>query len=245
MDVQFLDTVENGESLIPFIRWLDRTNSMSIDRPVIVLGGGGHARVLLDLLGLLGATILGVTTFDGMGEAPMPGVSVLGDDDAVLRFSPGEIMLVNALGIALASDKRKKLQEKFLSAGYVFPALLHPAAIVSRFAVIGDGCQVMAGAVVQAGARIGTGAVINTRATVDHDCEIGPYAHIAPGASLSGAVRVGECTLIGTGASVIQGITIGAMCTVGAGSAVIRELRESTRYAGVPARPLKPSIKSG
>ncbi len=207
--------------------------------PVIVMGGGGHARVLLDLLSLIGAKVLGVTTFDGKGEPPLPDIAILGNDDVILNHSPTDVALVNAVGYARASDLRKEIQEKFLLRGYRFSTLIHPAAVTSSFANLEDGCQIMAGAVVQAKVKVGIGAIINTRASVDHDCVIGAYAHIAPGATLSGNVHVGECSLIGVGASVIQGIRIGAMCTIGAGSAVIRNLPDNVSVGGVPARVLK------
>ena len=208
-----------------------------MDRPVILLGGGGHARVLLDLLALLGAKVLGVTTRDGAGTPPLPGIAVLGDDRVLEKYPPGEIFLVNALGYTKASDVRKKTQEKHSALGYAFPTMKHPAAVVSSFATLESGCQIMAGAVVQACARIGAGAIINTRASIDHDCSIGAYAHIAPGATLSGSVHVGECSLIGVGATVIQDVRIGRMTTVGAGSVVIRDLPDNVTACGVPASP--------
>jgi sugar O-acyltransferase (sialic acid O-acetyltransferase NeuD family) len=208
------------------------------DRPVIVLGGGGHARVLLDLLLELKATIIGVTTADGKGDPPLPGINILGKDDAVARHSPAEVQLVNAIGIATASDFRKRLQEQFATQGYRFPVLIHPGASISRFATLAEGCQIMAGCVIQAGAQIGRGTIVNTMASVDHDCRIGEFVHIAPGAHLSGCVTVGDCSLIGTGSSVIQDVRIGAMCTIGAGSAVVRDISHGQRVGGSPARVL-------
>lgn len=208
------------------------------EKPVIVLGGGGHARVLLDMLQQLDVSIIGVTTADGKGAPPLPGVNILGTDDVVTRYSPTETQLVNAVGVATASDFRKRLHEKFAAQGYSFPMLIHPRATVSRFATLDEGCQIMAGCVIQAGARIGRGTIVNTMVSVDHDCCIGNFVHIAPGAHLSGRVTVGDCSLIGTGSSVVQEVRIGAMCTIGAGSAVIRDIVDGTRVGGSPARPL-------
>lgn len=214
------------------------------DRPVILLGGGGHARVLMDLLRLIDATILGATTADGRGEPPLPGIPILGDDTVIDDYSPAVVQLVNAVGTATASEARQRLQEHFGAKGYRFPALVHPRAVVSSLAELADGCQIMAGAVIQAGATIGRGAIVNTMASVDHDCRIGDYVHVAPGAHLSGCVEVRECSLIGTGAAVIQGIRIGRLCTIGAGSAVVRDVAAGQRVAGSPARPLVTAIKS-
>lgn len=213
--------------------------SDTFDRPLILIGGGGHACVLLDLLDLLGAEVLGVTTANGERHGRLPqSVQVLGDDSALCAYSPSSVMLVNALGATTASVHRKEVQQKFRALGYVFPTLVHPAACVSSRALLHVSCQIMAGAVVQAGALIGEGAIINTTASVDHDCDIGCYAHIAPGATLSGEVLIGECSLVGTGASIIQGVRVGAHSTVGAGSAVIRNVADHAIVAGTPARPI-------
>jgi UDP-perosamine 4-acetyltransferase len=209
-----------------------------LDKPVILLGGGGHARVLLDLLLLRNATIIGVTTAEGEGEAPLPGIAIIGKDDAVARYAPADVQLVNAVGVARASDFRKRLQEQFAAQGYRFPTLVHPTATVSRFATLDEGCQIMAGCVIQAGAHIGRGTIVNTMASVDHDCRIGAFVHIAPGAHLSGCVTVGDCSLIGTGSAIIQETRIGTMCTIGAGSAVVRDVADGARVGGAPARPL-------
>lgn len=205
--------------------------------PVILLGGGGHARVLLEALLLGGRTLAGIADADAAkAGGTVMGVPVIGDDDAVLRLRPDEVELVNGLGSIGSTARRTALFTAFCSRGYRFATVVHPAAVVSPHAVLAEGVQVMAGAVIQVGARIGMDTIINTRASVDHDCLIGAHAHLAPAVTLSGGVTVGDEVHVGTGATVIQGIAIGRGSTVGAGSVVVKNVPEGITVYGVPAR---------
>ncbi len=214
---------------------------MSAIRSVIVVGGGGHAKVLVDLLLLLRWNVLGYTDLNP-GGGDLLGVSCLGSDEIVAtRWHPEEVGLVNGVGSVRSPAARAGVFEAFSELGYTFPAVVHPAATVSPHATLAVGAQVMAGAVIQAGSRIGPNVIINTRASIDHDCEIGAHVHVAPGAVLSGAVRVGERAHIGCGATVRQAITIGTAAVVGAGAVVIEDVAPGMTVAGVPAKPLRPS----
>lgn len=205
--------------------------------PIIVLGSGGHAKVVLDVLLLQQKEVLGLTTLDrNMIDATFLGFPVLGDDEALARYSPSEIRLVSALGSVESMKERKALFDKFKALGFHFEQVIHPMAIIARNTILGEGAQVMAGAVIQPGSRIGDNTIINTRASVDHDCDIGRHVHIAPGCTLSGAVTVGDETHVGTGATVVQGMRIGGRCLVAAGAVVNRDVDGGHRVAGVPAR---------
>ena len=205
--------------------------------PVIVLGAGGHGRVLIDTLRCIGARILGCTSNESVRPNGLPDdIEFLGDDGAVFGRSLGSVYLVNGLGSVAGTRPRNALYERFKAEGYRFAQTVHPSAVVASDVALGEGVQIMAGAVIQPGARIGDNSLINTGATVDHDCEIGAHAHIAPGATLSGGVRVGDGAHIGTGATVIQGITIGHGSLVAAGATVIEPVPDHVTVAGLPAR---------
>lgn len=113
---------------------------------------------------------------------------------------------------------------------------IHPTAIVSPTATIGDGTVVMHGAIVQTFAQIGRHCIINTGASVDHECKIGDYVHISPHATLCGLVEVGEGSWIGAGATIIQCVKIGKHCVIGAGSVVLHDVPDGAKVAGNPAR---------
>lgn len=207
------------------------------EKPVILLGAGGHAKVLLDILWEQGAEILGIAEKDGV-DRPMElcGVPVIGNDSDVLGYSPEEIDLVNGIGSIGSTALRQKVYEKFKVQGYNFRQVIHSNAIVSRKAELDEGVQVMAGAVVNIGARIGENSIINTNASVDHDCFIGAHTHIAPGATLSGSVTVGNGSHIGTRATIVQSVCIGEGVVVGAGAVVLMDTGDKEMVCGVPAK---------
>lgn len=131
------------------------------------------------------------------------------------------------------NSTRKKIVEKL---NCHFGVAIHPTAVVSPSARIGEGTVVMAGAIINAGAVIGKHCIINTGASVDHECVLGDYVHIAPRVALCGQVHVGEGTLVGVGSCVIPCIKIGSWCTVGAGTAVVRDVADGKTVLGVPGR---------
>lgn len=206
-------------------------------KPLIIVGAGGHGRVLADALRVAGACVLGFTDSDAnLQAATVDGLSVLGTDEVLAGFSVDEVVLVNGVGSAGLPTARRALGERLRAEGWRFGTVVHPKAIVAEGAVLEEGAQVMAGAVVQPGARIGRNAVVNTGAVVDHDCEIGAYVHVAPGATLSGGVVVGEDSHVGTGAVVVQGVRLGPRTMVAAGAVVVRSDAGGATLMGVPAR---------
>lgn len=217
-------------------------NENFLDRPYIIIGAGGHGRVLAGLLRALGAEIDGfVDSNPGKTGTEMMGLKVLGTDDEIFggalndRLSDS-IFVVNGVGSTGDPAVRQRIYKVMAARGFVMPPLAHPAAWVSPDAVLGPATVVMAGAIIQPCCRLGANVIVNTRASIDHDCVIGDHVHIAPGVTLSGTVRVGEGAHIGTGACVAHGLTIGAGAVIGAGAAVIGDIPEGVRAVGVPAR---------
>lgn len=210
---------------------------MRQDLPVIIIGAGGHAKVLLGLLDALGTEIIGLTdTEASIYGSKILGHSVLGDDTMIQSFGCGRISLVNGVGSTQPGLARREILNRFNALGYAFRSCVHPTAVVSPDAVLNEGVQIMASAVVQPGCMIGANTIINTRATVDHDCILGEHVHIAPGAVLGGCVTVADGAHIGTGAIVIEQIRIGEDAMIAAGACVIRDVAAGARVAGVPAR---------
>ncbi len=205
--------------------------------PVLIIGGGGHAKVLIEALRLRMIEILGIVDAEpSLKGGNIAGIPVLGDDSIIDRYQPGQTTLVNAIGSVGIPWRRREVFERFKAKGFTFFTVIHPSSIIASDAELGEGTQIMAGAVVQTGSRIGRDSIVNTRASVDHDCTIGDHVHLAPGVTLSGDIRIGDTSHIGTGATLIQGITIGRRSLIGAGSVVIRDLPGNGEYIGVPAR---------
>lgn len=198
--------------------------------PVIVVGCGGHSHVVIEALRLQGRAVVGVIDPALPVGTPGPfGLRVLGGDEALDKFRPNEIRLVNAIGSTNSMTVRHTIYQQSLKKGFRFAGVIHPSAVLSVTARVAEDAQIMAGCIVQSGADIGANTIVNTRASVDHDCTIGETVHIAPGVTLSGNVRVGDRTHIGTGAVVIQGITIGADSLIAAGAVVYRNVPEAGR----------------
>jgi sugar O-acyltransferase (sialic acid O-acetyltransferase NeuD family) len=195
--------------------------------PLIVVGGGGHGRVVLEALRSAGSEVRGVVDHDRAVATLLPkGVPWLGDDAALAAFPPTHYSLVNGVG-GIGDGKRRAIFEKLREQGYVFAPVCHASAVVSHGVEVGEGAQIMAGAVLQPCIRIGVNAIVNTRASIDHDCIIGDHCHVAPGAVLCGGVIVAEDTLIGPGAVVIQGVRIGRGATIGAGAVILRDVGDN------------------
>ena len=121
----------------------------------------------------------------------------------------------------------------------VAEAAIHPRAVVSKSATVGEGTVVMAGAIMNADVRIGKHCIVNTGASIDHECQLGDFVHIAPHATLCGLITVGEGTMIGAGASIITGVKIGKWCMIGAGSVVLRDIPDGCVAYGNPCKVIK------
>ena len=202
---------------------------------VLLVGGGGHAKVIADIFLGNGIAIAGCIC--PAGDSQLAGVPWLGDDTEMDGLEKRGIVLAH---VAVGSNRlRRKLTHALLERGIRLVSAVSHRAIVSSTATIGQGSAVMPGVVINASARIGDCAIINTAATIDHDCQIGDYSHIGPGCHLAGNVVVGEGTFVGIGSSVIPSIQIGSWAVVGAGAVVTKALADSVTAVGVPARVIK------
>ena len=208
--------------------------------PRVVIGAGGHAKVLIDCLDQMGATVLGCLDADPALRGKMVGrVTVLGDDSLLERHAPESVLLVNAIGSTQTMERRRAVYEMLKAKGYSFATVLHPTAVIGAGVELGEGVQVMAGGVVQAGTRIGANSIVNTGVSVDHDCVIGAHVHLAPGCVVSGGVTIGDRTHFGTAAVAIHGVTVGADCLVAAGAVVVNDVVGGMRVMGVPAKQVR------
>ena len=200
-------------------------------RRFIVVGAGGHAKVVISSITAGGDSVIGVLDDDPtqLGRTVL-GMKVIGAVDAALV--PADAVVVLAIG----SNRARQTIAQRLKVRYA--SVVHPSAVVHPSVTIGEGTVVFAGAVIQPDTVVGAHTIVNTSASIDHDNRIGAFAHIAPGTHLSGTVTVGDGVLIGIGSAVIPGMTIGEWAIVGAGSAVVANVPQGATVAGRPAKPL-------
>ena len=197
---------------------------------IYVIGAGGHGAVVAELVELVGYSVAGFIDDDlALKGKWILGWQVIGGGESV----PDGANVALGVGDNMC---RLRLLEAALASGWKLPVLIHPSAVFSRSAEIGEGTVLIAQATVNARAVIGRGCILNTACSVDHDCTLGDCAHIAPGARLAGGVSVGETTLVGIGSCIRPCISIGRKCTIGAGSVVVSDIPDGAVAFGNPAR---------
>jgi sugar O-acyltransferase (sialic acid O-acetyltransferase NeuD family) len=211
---------------------------------IVIIGGGGHARMLIDALRAAGEprTIVVLDADPSRHGTLLLDAPIVGGDDMLTELiQAGAEHFAVGVGTAVSGDNgpRRKLFERILARDLRALTIVHPRAMVSPWARIGAGAQIFAGAIVNAGARVGVNTIINSGAIVEHDCVLGDHVHIASGSCLASAVQVGDLAHVGTGAAVRQFVQIGAGTVVGIGAAVVRDVPAWTVVAGVPARALR------
>ena len=211
-----------------------------VRKSIVVIGGGGHAKVLISILHKLNnCRILGYTDLQNRGQ--VLGTPFLGTDRelAAIAAKYGELAAVLGTGQVGLGKPRSELWTQLQTNFRSFPSVISPDAIINEDVSIDQGAVVMDGAVINSGSRIGCGAIVNTNSTVEHDVVLEDWVHVAPGATLSGGVTVGLFSMIGAGAAVLEGRKIAASCLVGAGAVVTKDLLEPGVYVGCPARRIK------
>lgn len=193
-----------------------------------LIGAGGHAKVIIDILQLGGQPVDGLFVRDIIIESLM-GYQVQGEHEVQQNHE-----LIIAVGDNLT---RKKIADRL--SGNNFTVAVHPSAVIAKGVKPGNGTVVMGNSIINTDTKIGKHVIINTSASVDHDCIIEDFVHIAPNSTLCGGVTVGEGTLVSSGAVVIPNVSIGKWATIGAGAVVIRDVPDGAKVVGNPATVIK------
>jgi len=203
---------------------------------LIILGAGGHAKVVAD-------TAVATNRYndiafldDGFPERQRHlAWPIIGQISNWSEYKDKADFV-----IAIGDNKaRFSFYQELTAAEQKLPNIIHPTAVISPYANLGRGNVIFANAVVNPGCIIANAAIINTAASIDHDCTLADAVHISPGTRLAGSVNVGKLSWLGIGSTVIQGVNIAENTQTGAGAVVTQSTNPNLLYIGIPAKPVK------
>ena len=205
-----------------------------MSKGVIIMGAGGHAKVVADIILSSGDNLVGFLDDDNtkQGEVIYKEYRVIGKISDSCKYKDKSFVV--AIG---DNHVRAEIVNKY--DGLMWHVAVHPRAVIADTAKIGSGTVVMAGVVVNPDTTVGRHCILNTACSIDHDNVVGDYVHISPGANLAGTVSVGDYSWICIGATVINDISIVENVVLGAGATVTDDINESGVYVGTPARRIR------
>ena len=205
-------------------------------KKIIIIGSGGHSRVIVDTLEQLGLAIHGIVDLNYKDEKEkIFGYEIIGDISVLESLNPNDYNVVLAIG---ENNKREEYFLRIENYGFSIASIIHPTAVLSKKVNIGNGVFINAGAIINAGVEIGDNTIINTGSIIEHEVKIKENCHICPGVKIAGRVIIGKNTFVGIGTSIIDYITIDESATIGAGSVIIKNVEKYSKVAGVPGREL-------
>ena len=200
-------------------------------RDLVIIGAGGHGRVIADIAQKLGVYKAISFLDDGEAKETM-GLPIVGKTSDVEKYVD-----IADIFVAIGNSKvRRDFTECLLTLGANIPTLVHPSAIIGACVEIGVGSAIMAGTVINPCSKLGKGVILNTCSSIDHDCVIGDYRHIAVGVHVAGTVSLGDNVWLGAGATIKNNTIVCGNCIIGAGAVVVKDIMESGTYIGVPAK---------
>lgn len=200
---------------------------MNSNKKLIIIGAGGHGKVVYDIAIKAGFSVLGFLD-DSLETAGFSNIAHLGSIADISKYSE-TCVFVCAIG-------DNSVRQKICDSNIVeWTFVTHPSAQIGYEVNIGNGTTIAAGATINPSVNIGKHCIINTGAIVEHDCEINDYVHISPGAVICGSVSIGNKTWIGAGAVVKNGVSVCSDVVVGAGSLILNDIAEKGVYIGSPA----------
>jgi sugar O-acyltransferase (sialic acid O-acetyltransferase NeuD family) len=205
-------------------------------KTLVIIGAGGHGRVVADCAQQLGGYCKIIFLDDCYNKSKKSGnwpiVGLVEDFPQYIESSDFIVAFGNNYLRAEANKNLENAKANIIS-------LLHPSATISPNALIGKGVVICANAAINVGTEIADGCIINTGATIDHDCKLQPYVHVSPGVNIAGGVNIDKLSWLGIGSTVIECLTLAENTQVGAGAVVTQSTQENSLYLGIPAKRIR------
>lgn len=210
------------------------------EKKLILVGGGGHCKAIIDVAISAGRSILGIIDNALPTGSSVLDIPVIGNDDNLSDFICDNVEFIITVGQIKTSAIRHKLAEKIIQAGgKLATPIIADTAHIAAGVNIGQGTVIMHNTVINSDSSIGENTIINTGAIVEHDCKVGNFVHVSTGAIINGASTIENDTFIGSHATIANVIHIAKDSIIGAGSVVIHDITQSGTYCGIPAKPIK------
>ncbi|MDD2224789.1 MAG: NeuD/PglB/VioB family sugar acetyltransferase [Candidatus Shapirobacteria bacterium] len=207
---------------------------------IIIIGGGGHAKVLISIIKKLKSfETLGYTDIENKGE--ILGVKYLGTDSVLEKIiiKYPKCSAVIGVGRTNIEDKRQSIKQKLIDLNFSLPVIISPTSTINEDVTIGKGTVIFDRSIVNSGARIGETVILNTNSVLEHDCFLENNVFIGPNSTICGGVFIDQNSFIGAGSTIIPNIKISKNCLIGAGSVIINNLKKPGTYVGIPGKLIK------
>lgn len=210
--------------------------------PVLVIGSGSHAKIVIDILEMMDDyQINGIITKEKTDEKEYFGYPIIGTDEDLPKFYKNGIThVVMGVGGFTDNHKRESLFNNLKQIGFTFVNVIHPSVIISQSAIIGEGCVFLAGVIINPDVKIGNNVIIYTNSSVDHESIICDHVLISIGCDVGGNVMIKNGALLAIGSVIVSGLSIGKYSVIGAGAVVLDSIPNYTKAIGVPAKNFTP-----
>jgi sugar O-acyltransferase (sialic acid O-acetyltransferase NeuD family) len=190
-------------------------------KEIILIGGGGHCRSVIDVIELEGKfQIAGIVDKSELLGTDVLGYPVIGTDLDIENLAKKYTYAIVTIGQINSANQRIKLFDLAKKAGFILPSIISPRAYISKYAFIGNGVVVMHNAIINANASIGDNCIVNTQSLIEHDSKVNEHCHISTNATINGGVVIGSECFIGSGALIRESITIAKNSFIKAGSLI-------------------------
>lgn len=207
---------------------------------VIVIGSGGHAKVIIDIIQSMNKyKIIGITSQSFIKGEMFIGHEVIGDIDVLREYNPMECLIAMGIGGFRDNLTREKNFIAIKNMGFSFLNVIHPSAIISKTCLFGEGIVIFPGVILNTDVSVGDNTIIATGSTIDHETVIGKHTLVSAGVTIGAYTKINDHALIALGAKVVSGINIGKNSLVAAGAVVIKDVQDKEIVYGIPAKPIK------